>query len=73
MNDAQLQAFRDLAEQLHPEPHDWQWIGQYMSQRHFGITRRRAEAYAARHGGIASPMAEAGQSSETAKTLLTTF
>jgi hypothetical protein len=38
---------------------DWQWIGPHLSQRMFGITQERAEAYAARHGGEAKPMQEA--------------
>lgn len=56
MNDAQLQAFRNLAAAMNPEPHDWQWIGPWMSQRHFGITERRAKEYAAKHGGEAKKM-----------------
>jgi len=56
MNDATLNAFREIHEAMYPEPHDWQWIGQYMSQRHFGITEAKAKAYAERHGGTASKM-----------------
>lgn len=58
MNEATLQGFRDLADAMAgPEPRDWQWIGPHMSQRMFGITRARAEAFAERHGGTASRMA----------------
>lgn len=59
MNDAQLQAFRDIAAAMQTEPADWQWIGPHMSQRMFGITERRAKAYAERHGGKAERMPEA--------------
>lgn len=41
---------------LRTEPADWQWIGPHMSQRMFGITRRRAQEYATRFGGTASPL-----------------
>lgn len=58
MNGAVLTQFRALAEAMSPEPADWQWIGPYMSQRMFGITRTRAEAYAARHGGEAKRMTD---------------
>ncbi len=57
MNDATLQAFRHIADTMAgPEPQDWQWIGEHMSQRMFGITESRAKAYAERHGGEASKM-----------------
>lgn len=57
MNQAVLFHFQDLARTLAGnEPQDWQWIGKYMSQRHFGITEKKAKAYAERHGGIASKM-----------------
>ena len=56
MNDATLQGFRDIHAAMQTAPTDWQWIGPYMSQRMFGITQARAEAYAARHGGTASQM-----------------
>lgn len=57
MNDAQLQAFRDIADAMRgAEPADWQWIGRHMSQRMFGITERRAKEYAERHGGKAERM-----------------
>jgi len=61
MNTAALAEFRRLADALAgPEPQDWEWIGQHMSQRMFGITEQRAKAYAARHGGQARQM-EAGR------------
>lgn len=53
MNDAVLSHFRAIAEAMNAEPTDWQWVGQHMSQRMFGITEARAKAYAARHGGAA--------------------
>ena len=53
MNDAALTHFRALAQAMNTEPTDWQWVGPHMSQRMFGITQARAEAYAARHGGEA--------------------
>lgn len=55
MNAAQLNAFRQIADEMIGRA-DWQWIGPHLSQRMFGITRERAEAYAARHGGTAQPM-----------------
>lgn len=57
MNDAALAHFRSLADAMRGgAPADWQWIGQWMSQRMFGITEARAKEYAARHGGTASKM-----------------
>ena len=56
MTENTLQAFRDIAAQMNPGPQDWEWIGPHLSQRMFGITRERAEAYAARHGGTARKM-----------------
>jgi len=53
MNDATLQYFRDLAAAMHPEPHNWNWVGPHMSQRMFNITEKRAKDYAARFGGEA--------------------
>ncbi len=53
MNYAQLETFRKIHQSMQTEPTNWQWIGKYESQRMFGITRTRAEAYAKRHGGIA--------------------
>lgn len=60
MNDQTLEMFRAIAAAMQTEPADWQWIGPFMSQRHFGITERRAKAYAERHGGEAKQM-EAGR------------
>lgn len=56
MTNATLAAFRSLHEAMQTEPTTWQWIGPHMSQRMFGITRTRAEDYAARFGGAASEM-----------------
>jgi hypothetical protein len=56
MTPATLHQFRALAAAMTAEPTDWQWIGPHLSQRLFGITRARAEAYAARHGGDARKM-----------------
>lgn len=56
MNNSTLIAFRELAAAMQTEPADWQWIGPHMSQRMFGISRTRAEQYAARHGGEARQM-----------------
>ena len=62
MTDATLSFFQNLAQDMREargedrQP-DWQWIGQYMSQRMFGITEQRAKEYAERHGGVASKMA----------------
>ena len=53
MNNAQLEAFRKIAAAMNPEPQDWQWIGQHMSQRMFGISESRAKGYAAKFGGEA--------------------
>jgi hypothetical protein len=55
MTDATLQTFRDLAAQMIGKA-DWEWVGPHMSQRMFGITRERAEAYAKAHGGTARKM-----------------
>ena len=56
MNTATLQALRALHEAMQTEPANWQWIGPHMSQRMFGITKTRAQAYAERHGGTAKEM-----------------
>jgi hypothetical protein len=56
MREHQLQEFRELYSAMQSEPSDWQWIGPHMSQRHFGITRSRAQAFAQRFGGDASRM-----------------
>jgi hypothetical protein len=55
MTTATLQMFRSIADEMIGTA-DWQWIGPHMSQRMFGITKERAEAYAARHGGTATRM-----------------
>lgn len=55
MNDATPAHFRTIAESMLGAT-DWQWIGQWSSQRMFGISEERAKAYAARHGGVASKM-----------------
>lgn len=60
MNDAQLDSFRKIAASMQSEPTDWQWIGKHMSQRMFGITKARAQAYAARFGGEAKQMGAMG-------------
>ena len=54
MNNATLEGFRKLADQMGCNG-TWQWIGPHMSQRMFGITKERAENYAARYGGEAKP------------------
>jgi len=56
MTNAALTQFRAIAEAMNTEPTNWQWIGQHMSQRMFGITEARAKAYAERHGGTAERM-----------------
>jgi len=57
MTSAQLEGFRQIAKAMQgDEPQNWQWIGQYMSQRMFGITEKRAKEYAAKHGGEAKKM-----------------
>jgi hypothetical protein len=57
MNDATINAFRQIATQMQGEvAQNWQWIGKHMSQRMFGISEERAKAYAARHGGEARKM-----------------
>lgn len=55
MNDDALNAFRQIADTMIGEA-NWQWIGPHMSQRMFGITQKRAEEYANRHGGEAKRM-----------------
>ena len=56
MQDAVLFQFRAIAEAMQAEPTDWEWIGEHLSQRMFGISEQRAKAYAARHGGVARKM-----------------
>ncbi len=58
MNDATLQAFRNIAAAMQTEPHNWEWVGPHMSQRMFGISQKRAQQFAARHGGVARQMEE---------------
>jgi hypothetical protein len=66
MNDAQLEAFRLLAQAMTMmEPTDWQWNGQYMSQQRYGITQARAEYLVARHGGVARQMSTATATSNS--------
>ena len=56
MNDSVLDDFRAIVAAMHPEPHDWQWVGRWMSQRMFGLTEARARDYAQRFGGAARRM-----------------
>ena len=56
MNNAQLQAFRQIAADMQPAEQNWQWVGKWMSQRMFGISEQRAKEYAARFGGEAKKM-----------------
>lgn len=59
MNSATLQYFRRMHESMQGgEPQDWQWVGQWASQRMFGITERRAKEYAQLYGGTAQRMAQ---------------
>ena len=55
MTDATIQMFRTIAAEMIGKA-DWEWVGPHMSQRMFGITQERAEAYAKAHGGIAQKM-----------------
>ncbi len=51
---AALETFRTIAAAMRgTETADWQWIGHWESQRHFGITEARAKALAEKHGGEA--------------------
>lgn len=54
--DSILREFRAIAASLTTEPTDWQWTGEHMSQRMFGITEARARSFAARFGGTATKM-----------------
>ena len=56
MNSATLQMFRQISEEMQTEPTNWEWIGEHMSQRMFGITEARATQFAANHGGTAKRM-----------------
>ena len=59
VTDATLEMFRALADAMTAgTPQTWQWIGPHISQRMFGMSRERAETYAAKFGGVASPMRE---------------
>lgn len=56
-SNAQLENFRAIADTMRGDkPANWQWIGRWESQRHFGITEERAKALALRHGGEAKCM-----------------
>jgi hypothetical protein len=57
MANLNLEHFRTIAAVMADAPLNWQWIGEWESQRHFGITEARAKALADKHGGIASRMA----------------
>lgn len=56
MNDFVLNQFRNLATEMVGAPTNWQWIGKWESQRHFGITKERAERFARQFGGEAKEM-----------------
>lgn len=57
MNEATLNGFRAIAEAMQGNSKaDWEWVGQHMSQRMFGITEERAKRYAALYGGVAKQM-----------------
>ena len=56
MNNATLEAFRAISDAMQTEPTNWQWIGEHMSQRMFGITEKRAREYAETYGGVAKPL-----------------
>mgnify|MGYP006958869208 CR=1 FL=1 len=45
-----------IAERMDTAPKNWQWIGEHLSQQHFGITQARAEMLQRMYGGIASPL-----------------
>jgi hypothetical protein len=61
MNNATLEAFRAISDAMQTEPTNWQWIGEHMSQRMFGITEKRAREYAETYGGTATPLTEAAK------------
>jgi hypothetical protein len=56
MTDSTLHHFQAIAEEMAGAPTNWQWIGKFQSQRHFGITKAKAEDYARRFGGEAKEM-----------------
>ena len=50
MNDAQLAAFRQIADiMLGPEPRDWNWRGPMWGE--YGITEQRAATMQLKYGG----------------------
>lgn len=59
-----VEYFRGIAASMLTEPATWQWIGEHMSQRQFGITERRAIELASKFGGEARAMPIADASSE---------
>ena len=65
-----LEHFRAIAAAMANAPRTWQWIGEWESQRHFGITEERANALAEKHGGIASPMASIDELEESVRHIL---
>jgi len=56
MNDATLNAFRQIHEAMQTAPQNWQWSGQWHSQQMVGITEERAKKYAEQYGGTAKKM-----------------
>lgn len=56
MRDEVLEHFRRIAAAMDSDPQDWQWIGEHMSQRMFGISEKRAKEYAKTYGGVAQRM-----------------
>jgi hypothetical protein len=70
MNDHVLNHFRSLAEEMtNPNrlPQDWEWQGQWMSQKMFGITERRAKDLEKRYGGVAKKMESGTKISDQAQ------
>lgn len=59
MNEATLTGFRAIAEAMGIRDEGWEWIGEHLSQRMFGITEARAKEYAAKFGGVARKTAVA--------------
>lgn len=53
MNDAVLNHFRNIADNMGLSNGGWCWVGKHLSQQMFDISEKRAKAYAARHGGDA--------------------
>jgi hypothetical protein len=56
MTNATLEGFRQIHAAMQNAPSDWQWLGRWESQRHFGITEARAKELQDAHGGVASAM-----------------